>query len=85
MTAMTIQLPRQETRERHWRGATGAAQATPVIIRLKDCPTAKKAAVFQLTGASPNPVPAGDLAANAGEIRTELPAQSISTLVIQAP
>jgi O-glycosyl hydrolase len=63
----------------------GAAQATPVIIRLKYCPTAKKTAVFQLTGASPNPAAAGDLAVNAGEIRTELPAQSVSTLVVQAP
>jgi hypothetical protein len=62
-----------------------AAQATPVIIRFKDCPTARKAAVFQLTDASPNPVPAEDLAVGAGEIRTKLPAQSVSTLVIQAP
>ena len=61
-----------------------AAGATPVTIKLKNCPAGKRVAVFQLTEASPIPAPGKDLAVEAGEIRTELPSQSVSTMVVQA-
>jgi len=62
-----------------------ADQAQPVTIRLRNCLVGKRAAVFQLTEASPRPTPGKELTVTDGQIVTELPAQSVSTLVIHAP
>ena len=60
-------------------------QARPVAIKLKNCRTGRRVAVFRLTSASASPVPEGDLTVADGTIAAELPAQSVSTLVIKAP
>lgn len=61
-----------------------ASSSVPVVIRLRNCPSATKAAVFKLTRDSSSPVAAGELAVTAGELKAQLPAQSVSTLVISA-
>ena len=62
-----------------------SGQATPVSLKLKNCPAGKRVAVFRLTSAGASPAPDKDLAVAGGAIAAELPAQSVSTLVIEPP
>ena len=58
-------------------------RAVPVQIRLSNCPKIARAAVFRLTSAAPRPVRGDNLpAAGPARLDCELPAQSVSTLVL---
>jgi len=57
--------------------------AIPVQIRLGNCPKITRAAVFRLTQAAPRPVRGDDLSVvRSARLDCELPAQSVSTLVL---
>ena len=60
-----------------------SAQAIPVQTRLSNCPKIARAAVFRLTQAAPRPVWGYDLSVvRPARLDCELPAQSVSTLVL---
>jgi hypothetical protein len=55
----------------------------PAQIRFSNCPKIVRAAVYRLTQAAPRPVRGGDLpAVRAVQLDCDLPAQSVSTLVL---
>jgi O-glycosyl hydrolase len=60
-----------------------SSQAVPMQVRLGNCPQVARAAVYRLTQATPRPV-RGDNppAIQAGRLDCELPARSVSTLVL---
>ena len=58
-------------------------EAIPVQIRLGNCPKIARAAVFRLTRAAPRPVRSDNVSAvRSARLDCELPAQSVSTLVL---
>jgi len=60
-----------------------AANPLPVQVNLKRCPRSTRAMVYQLTKADARPVRAADLRiTKPGTLSCELPAQSVSTLVL---
>ena len=58
------------------------ARALPVTIKLRNCPTGKGVEVWRLTKASASPVADKALAVSRGQIVADLPAQSITTMVV---
>src|SRR5579862_1300314 len=59
------------------------AAALPVKIVFKECPQAGRASVYRLIAAKPAPSAEGELKiAAGGTIETELPAQSVTTMVL---
>jgi hypothetical protein len=60
-------------------------ETLPVRINLKNCPRGTRAQVYQLTKADPKPVRDSDLILDRpGAIHCQLPARSVSTLVLVA-
>lgn len=60
-----------------------STQTLPAEIRLRGCPAATQAAVYQLTAADSRPVARGLITADPdGKFRYELPPQSVSTLAL---
>jgi hypothetical protein len=59
--------------------------AVPVTIKLSQVRTGLRVEVYQLTAAAPRPVAGKELACQDGTIQAELPAQSVSTLVLTGP
>ena len=60
-----------------------SGQDRPAVIKFKNCPAGKRVAVFRLTSAGAHPVSDRDLAVVDGLLAAQLPAQSVSTLVIE--